>query len=372
MSDRPGRREAARRAEELRALVAHHRKRYYVDDAPEISDAEYDALERELLAIEAEFPDLATEDSPTRRVGGEPAEAFAAWRHRTPLLSLDNAYSESELREWEGRLSKALDGARAGYVVEPKIDGLSISVIWRDGVLERGVTRGDGRVGEDVTTNVRTIRSIPLRLAEPFSYLEARGEVFMPRTAFEELNRLREEAGEAPFANPRNAAAGSVRLLDPRITASRRLDCIFYVAAVVEGIEAPASHWEGLALLRRAGLKTNPRNRRCGELGEVLRAIGELREGRRALPYDIDGAVVKVDDLALQIRAGSTLGPAPPDLDDRKLARWVSIAMGHPKLADAVGRDGGFIFNTVHNVQARVPVENLLAMYETVREYGRY
>ncbi len=319
MTGPSGREGAARRAEELRALIARHRKLYYVDDAPEIADAEYDALERELLAIETEFPDLATEDSPTRRVGGEPAAAFETWRHRAPLLSLDNAYSEEELREWEDRLSKALDGARAGYVVEPKIDGLSISAIWRGGVLDRGVTRGDGRVGEDVTTNVRTIRSIPLRLADPIPYLEARGEVFLPRAAFEDLNRQREEAGEPPFANPRNAAAGSVRLLDPRVTASRRLDCIFYVAAVVEGREAPATHWEGLALLRGAGLRTNPRNRRCRDLEEVLRAIEELREERHALPYEIDGAVVKVDPLALQARAGGT----------SKFPRW-AVAFKYP------------------------------------------
>jgi DNA ligase (NAD+) len=221
MAGRRRRSDPAKRAGELRERIYYHRKRYFVDDDPEISDAEYDALERELRALEAEHPELITPDSPTQRVGGEPAEGFESFRHSTPLLSLDNAFDEQELRDWEARLSRALDGARPTYSVEPKIDGLSIAVHYRDGLLERGVTRGDGTVGEDVTANVRTIRSIPLRLLQPVGRLEARGEVFMPRQAFEELNRRRVEAGEAPFANPRNAAAGAVRLLDHRITAER-------------------------------------------------------------------------------------------------------------------------------------------------------
>ncbi|MBZ5638422.1 MAG: NAD-dependent DNA ligase LigA [Acidobacteriia bacterium] len=309
------------RAEELRGLIAHHRKRYYVDDAPEISDAEYDALERELGAIEAGHPDLVTPDSPTRRVGGEPAEAFATYRHRTPLLSLDNAYSEADVRAWEERLARALDGQLpSSYAVEPKIDGLSIAVAWRDGVLERGVTRGDGVVGEDVTSNVKTIRSIPLRLTRKLPYLEARGEVYMPRAAFESLNRQRTEGGEPAFANPRNAASGSVRLLDPRITASRRLDCCFYVLAEIDGEgPPPPSHLARLALLRDLGLRTNPLNEVCGDLDEVLRCIARLEERRHALDYEIDGAVVKADDLSLQARAGST----------SKFPRW-AIAYKYP------------------------------------------
>jgi DNA ligase (NAD+) len=311
VSAAPGKRDrreaAAAQAEALHRRIAHHRKRYYVDDDPEISDSEYDALERELREIEAEFPDLATIDSPTQRVGGEPSETFATFRHRTPLLSLDNAYSATDAVEWEERLSRALGGERPSlYVVEPKIDGLSIAVTWRDGVLERGVTRGDGGVGEDVTSNVRTIRSVPLRLTRPVPRLEARGEVYMPRAAFEALNRQRAEAGEAPFANPRNAAAGSVRLLDPRITASRHLDCFFYVLAEIEGEAPPASHLGRLALLRDLGLRTNPANERCEGLDAVLASITRLEERRRALGYEIDGAVVKADDTDLQARVGAT------------------------------------------------------------------
>jgi DNA ligase (NAD+) len=322
---------AAARAEELRRLIAHHRKRYYVDDAPEISDAEYDALERELRAIEADFPDLATPDSPTRRVGGEPSKAFATFRHRTPLLSLDNAYSDADVRTWAERLTRALDGeSPERYAVEPKIDGLCIAVAWRDGVLDRGVTRGDGVVGEDVTSNVRTIRSIPLRLTRPVPYLEARGEVYMPRAAFEELNRQRAGAGEPPFANPRNAAAGSVRLLDPRITASRRLDCFFYVLAEIEGESSPpASHLGRLALLREFGLRTNPLNEACPSLDAVLICIARFEDRRHALDYDIDGAVVKADEIAIQARAGAT----------SKLPRWAIAYKYSPEQATTRVRD---------------------------------
>jgi DNA ligase (NAD+) len=342
------RRKAAARAGALRRLIAHHRKRYYVDDAPEISDAEYDALERELRGIEEAFPDLVTPDSPTQRVGGEPAEAFRAFRHRTPLLSLDNAYSEADLRAWEERLARALEGERpARYAVEPKVDGLSIAVAWRDGVLERGVTRGDGVVGEDVTSNVRTIRSIPLRLTRPVAFLEARGEAYMPRAAFEELNRQRAEAGEPPFANPRNAAAGSVRLLDPRITASRRLDCVFYVLAEIEGEAAPPSHLERLSLLRELGLRTSPLNEACSSLDEALRRVARLEEKRRALDYEIDGAVVKVDDTALHPRAGAT----------SKFPRWAIAYKYAPEQATTVVRD---IAVQVGRTGALTPVAELV------------
>lgn len=259
---KPDRDAAASRASELRDLIAHHRKRYYVDDDPEISDAEYDKLERELVKIEGDWPELITPDSPTQRVGGEPSGAFETFRHRTPLLSLDNAYTEDELREWENRLLKPVDGERPVYVVEPKVDGFAIAVHYRDHVLERGVTRGDGSVGEDVTPNVRTIRSIPLRITGESPTIEARGEVYMPREAFDALNRQRLDAELPAFANPRNAAAGSVRLLDPRITAERRLECFFYSLEGGETGASPAAHWEGLELLREMGLRTNPRNER--------------------------------------------------------------------------------------------------------------
>jgi len=298
--------------------IARHRKRYYVDADPDVSDAEYDALEHELREIEERWPELVTPDSPTLRVGGEPADSFPTFRHRVPLLSLDNAYDASELRRWEQRLSRALGGAPATFVVEPKVDGLSISLHYRDGLLEHGVTRGDGAVGEVVTPNVRTVRSIPLRLIEAGSQVEVRGEVFFPRSAFRELNRRREEAGEPAFANPRNAAAGTLRLLDARVTAERRLDCFFYELAASDG-GLPATQHASLERLRELGLRTNPLNARCEDLEQVLEQVDRLRERRDSLDYEIDGAVVKVDELALRERAGST----------SKFPRW-AVAVKYP------------------------------------------
>ena len=310
--------QASLRARELREQIAYHRKRYYVDDDPEISDAEYDRLERELVEIERRFPDLQTPDSPSLRVGGEPADGFATFRHAAPLLSLDNAYDEKELRDWEKRLLKALGVDRVAYMVEPKVDGLSIAVHYTDGVFERGATRGDGNVGEDVTSNVRTIRSIPLRLLRPVSRLEVRGEVFLPRNAFRELNRERAASGEALFANPRNAAAGQLRRLDPRVTASIRLDCFFYGLAAYEG-EAPQTHGESLELLRSLGLRTNRLNERCGDLDQVLDFFERLSRERESLDYEIDGVVVKVDELAARARAGAT----------SRFPRW-AVALKYP------------------------------------------
>jgi DNA ligase (NAD+) len=307
------------RAAELRALIAHHRLRYYVDDAPEVSDAEYDALEHELRDIETAHPELITPDSPSMRVGGEPSSAFVNVPHRTPLLSLDNAYSVDELRSWDDRLARAAGRPAGEYVVEPKIDGLSIALWYREGTLERAVTRGDGVVGEDVTPNVRTIRAVPLRLSRPVAFVEARGEVFMPRASFQALNTARAESGQAPFANPRNAAAGTVRLLDPRITASRRLDVYFYVLAEIDGEDAPDTHAAGLARLKELGLRVNPLNAVCGSLGEAIERIDALRGRRDELDYEIDGAVVKANDLAVQREAGAT----------SKFPRW-AIAYKYP------------------------------------------
>ena len=307
------------RAEQLREQIARHRRKYFVDDAPEISDAEYDELERELRAIEAEHPELVTPDSSTLRVGGEPSDAFVNVRHRTPLLSLDNAYSEDELRAWDDRLTRAV-GRRVGrYVVEPKIDGLSISLWYRDGLMERAVTRGDGIVGEDVTANVRTIRSIPDRLSRPAPFVEARGEIFMPRASFQALNEARRSSGEPPFANPRNAAAGSLRLLDSGTTASRKLDGFFYVLADIEGEDPPTTHAEGLARLEDLGLRVNPLNAICRSLDEVTAGIEAIRGLRDQLEYEIDGAVVKADELELQRQAGST----------SKFPRW-AVAYKYP------------------------------------------
>ena len=318
MTREPSADRAVRRALELREQIEHHRRRYYVDDDPEISDAEYDRLERELDELERAFPALRVPDSPTVKVGGEPRAGLTTFRHPTPLLSLDNAYGAEELREWEKRLLKTVDVERVSYVVEPKVDGLSIAVHYRDGVLERGVTRGDGAVGEDVTPNVRTIRSIPMQLVRSVERLEARGEVFLPRQAFERLNRERAAAGDPPFANPRNAAAGQLRRLDSRVTAAIGLDCFFYGLAAVSDTP-PATHTEGLERLAELGLRTNPLNEHCSDLAGVLDFFERLSHARDGLDYEIDGVVVKLDDLALRERAGAT----------SKSPRW-AVALKYP------------------------------------------
>jgi DNA ligase (NAD+) len=307
------------RTKVLREQIAHHRRAYYVDDAPEISDAAYDALERELREIEAEHPELVTPDSSSLRVGGEPSDAFVNVRHRTPLLSLDNATSEGDLRAWDDRLTRAVGRSVDRYVVEPKIDGLSIALWYREGLLERAVTRGDGIIGEDVTANVRTIRSIPDRLLRPTPFVEARGEIFMPRASFQALNEARRSSGEPPFANPRNAAAGSLRLLDSGMTALRRLDGFFYVLAEIEGEDPPHTHVEGLARLEALGLRVNPLNAICRSFDDVMAGIAAIRGLRDQLEYEIDGAVVKADDLELQRHAGST----------SKFPRW-AVAYKYP------------------------------------------
>jgi DNA ligase (NAD+) len=312
-SRRPAsREEARRRLEALRAAIWEHRKRYYVDDDPIISDGEYDALERELLAIEAEHPDLVVADSPSQRVGAEIEGDLPAARHATPMLSLDNVASADELRAWYERLERALgrrEGGEGGpipLVAELKIDGASVSLIYENGSLARAVTRGDGLRGEEVTSNVRTIKAVPLRLLRPVPRLEARGEVFYPLRAFEAMNRDREAASESPFANPRNAAAGTLRLLDPGTTARRPLDLFVWALAQIEGEPLPDGHFDALALLRDLGLKVNPASRRCADLGEVERFYREWLERRDGLEYEVDGCVVKVDPLALQERAGAT------------------------------------------------------------------
>lgn len=309
---------ARKRADELRSEIARHRKLYYVDADPEISDGEYDELERELLGLEARHPELRTLDSPSLRVGGEPASGFETFEHRSPMLSLDNAFGVEPLKEWEGRLRKALDGASPAFSVEPKVDGVSVAVHYRAGLLYLGVTRGDGRVGEIVTDNVRTVRTIPLRLAEPVAEAEVRGEIFIPKGAFRELNRRRAREGRPLFANPRNAAAGQLRRLDSRITAEIGLDCFFYSLESAAG-QLPSRHTERLAQLREWGLRTNPRNRRCESLDEVIAYYEELARVRDELDYDIDGVVVKVDALAQRERAGHT----------SKFPRW-AVAIKYP------------------------------------------
>jgi DNA ligase (NAD+) len=298
--------QAARRIAALRDEIRKHERLYYVEAKPEISDAEYDRLYRELVDLEAAHPDLASPDSPTRRVGGEPSSDFPSVAHRVPMLSLDNTYSEEELRDFEGRIVRQLGPGPFDYVAELKIDGLSMALHYQDGALVRGVTRGDGARGDDVTANLRAIRSVPLKLSgAPRGALEVRGEVFLPRSQFDAINREREEAGEELYANPRNVAAGTMKNKDPRIVADRGLDIFLYSIADMDG-PRPRSQWEALQQLRAWGLKTNPSSRLCHGLDEVLAFTAEWLDRRDALEYEIDGVVVKLDSFALQQELGTT------------------------------------------------------------------
>lgn len=314
------RKQADARVRELRAEIRRHERLYYVLDKPEISDEEYDALERELRDLEAQFPDLVTPDSPTQRVGERPSDEFPSFAHRTPMLSLDNTYSEEELREFEERIRRVVGEQEMRYVAELKVDGLSMALHYEDGRLVRAVTRGNGVRGDDVTPNVRAIRAVPLALAgdDVPDELEVRGEVFLPRSRFEEINREREERGEEPFANPRNAAAGTMKTLDARVVAERGLDIFLHAIAHVQG-DAARSQSEALERMAGWGLKTNPASRLCRDLSEVLDYCAEWREKRDSLEYDIDGVVAKVDDLALQQELGFT----------SKFPRW-AIAYKYP------------------------------------------
>ncbi len=296
------------RVEELRRQIRHHDYCYHVLDRPEVSDAEYDRLVAELRRVEAEHPGLVTPDSPTQRVGGIVAEGFAPVQHHVAMLSLDNVFAVDELVEFERRLRRALPGESFSYVGEPKVDGLGVALLYERGRLVRGATRGDGRIGEDVTHNLRTIRSIPMRLHGPLAdleVLEVRGEVYMSREAFQRLNRSLADAGEEPFANPRNAAAGSVRQKDPSITATRPLDIFCYFISYAEPFPL-RTHWEALEALKASGLKVNPRCQRAPDIAAVQRYCTELEAARERLGYDADGAVVKVDSLDQQRRLGST------------------------------------------------------------------
>lgn len=296
------------RIKKLREEIHYHNYRYYVLDSPVISDAEYDQLMRELIDLEEKHPHLITLDSPTQRVGAEPLEKFGTLRHTLPMLSLENAFDEVEAREFDHRLKRflRLDGL-IDYVAEPKMDGLAIEIVYEEGVLTVASTRGDGVVGEDVTQNVRTIKSIPLKLqsGEPIpARLEARGEVFLSLKAFREINQQRVQAGEPPFANPRNAAAGSLRQLDPKVTAARPLDFFSYGVGIVEGRPFD-SQWEILTALPHWGIKVNPLIRRCQGIEECIDYFQELEDRRRSLGYEIDGMVIKVDSITLQDRLGT-------------------------------------------------------------------
>jgi len=295
--------QAAQKIKKLREKIKHHEKKYYVDNDPQISDYEFDLLVKKLQELEKQFPELITPESPTQRVGEQPLEAFVSVQHRTPMLSLDNCYSTEELREFEERIQKLLPSQKIEWVAELKIDGLGISIIYREGKFDQAVTRGDGLRGDDVTANVKTIRSLPLEISNP-KEIEVRGETYLPFESFEKINKQREKKGEPLFANPRNAAAGSLRTLDPREVASRRLDLFLYYI-FIEGKEMP-TQWENLQMLRKLGFKTNPITRHFSKLDEVISFYEEWQEKRDSLDYDVDGIVVKVDSTEQRKLLGFT------------------------------------------------------------------
>ena len=296
------------RAEQLSAEINRANKLYYIDNAPQLDDAEWDARMQELLALEAEHPESRTLDSPTQRVGAPPADGFEEVIHPVPMLSLGNVFDEDGLRAWYKRALDFLEIESAPLVCELKIDGLALAVTYRDGVMERAATRGDGERGEDVTANVRTIRSVPLRLdvseqpAPPVA--ELRGEVFLPNSRFAELNADREAAGLPTYVNPRNSASGSLRQLDSAETAKRPLDMFFYALGYIEGAEEPSSHWDALQSMKTWGGKTNTWTRQANTVEEAIVAIKEAGKVRESLDYGIDGVVIKIDSIPLQRRLG--------------------------------------------------------------------
>ena len=317
-----------RRVEELRSEIRRHERLYYVNNRPELTDAEFDRMMAELSELERMHPELAAPDSPTRRVGGEPAEGFSTVAHALPMLSLENAYSWEEAEAWRARLVRALGEEPGAYVAELKIDGVSIALRYEDGVLVRGATRGDGVRGEDVTENVRTIRTIPLRLSEPAT-LEVRGEVFYPRSAFRKVNAEREAAGEPLFANARNSAAGTLRLLDSRVTAKRGLAACLY--SIASAAELPGTQAGALERLRELELPAHPHWRLCATFEEVREFVDKWDRERADLDFETDGVVVKVDDRRLQEELGSTA----------KSPRWAFAYKYRPEVATTVVRRVG-------------------------------
>ncbi len=299
---------AARRIQALRAEIRRHDQLYFVQNAPEISDEQYDGLVRELRQLEAAFPHLITPDSPTQRVGERPLEGFEHVRHAVPMLSIDNTYSSEELREFDARVAKGLGGEPYSYLVDPKIDGVAVSLRYEEGMFVQGATRGDGEVGDDITQNLRTLRSIPLRLAGQDwpRVLEVRGEVYWPRSSFEEVNRRRIAEGEEPFKNPRNGTAGTLKQLDSRVVAGRGLVFQSHGLGLVDPPPAVATHSEMNACLRRWGIPTSPYARHCESIEEVIAFVAEWDRRRHQLDYDTDGLVVKVERFDQRRRLGST------------------------------------------------------------------
>ncbi len=343
---RQGMENPAVRAEELRAQLREASHRYYVLDAPTLSDAEYDRLFRELERLEAEHPDLITPDSPTRRVGAAPSEKFAKVTHRRQMMSLANAMNEEEFLEFDGRVHRLLGDEPVRYVVEPKLDGLAVTLAYENGRFVQGATRGDGLTGEDVTANLRTIKMVPLQLkGRPPARFEVRGEVFINKRDFVRMNEDREKAGEPTFVNPRNSAAGALRQLDPRITAQRPLSIFFYETGETPGLDFQ-SHWEKLAFLRQLGLRTNPENERVESLEAVKDKYQRMLSKRHELPYEIDGSVIKVDSEDQRRRLGAV----------SRTPRW-AVAWKFPAEEEATTVED--IFVSVGRTGALTPVAAL-------------
>ena len=320
-----------KKVEGLREKIRDHEYKYYVLNNPEISDYEFDQLMVELVRLEREHPELIVPDSPTQRVGELPVEGFPTAQHRIPMISLDNAYSYEELEDFHARVLRIVGNRQIDYVVELKIDGSSVSIVYENGKLARGVTRGDGTRGDVITANIRTIRSVPMSLPRKYthlSYLEARGEVYLSRKQFEKINNAQEEAGQELFANPRNAAAGSLRLKDPKLAAARKLD-VFIYGMQPEGRPLAANHWQSFQLLKELGFKTNPHNALCHSLEEVKGFCQEWEVKRDSLDYETDGVVVKINDYALRQELGAT----------SKFPRWAVAFKFQPKQATTQIKD---------------------------------
>ena len=326
--------EIKEKAEKLRRELRHHSYMYYVLERPEITDYEFDHMYRELVDIEKEYPELVTPDSPTQRVGAKASEDFPKVRFRKPMLSLANAFNAEELHEFDRRVKQGLGEEKVEYITELKIDGLSMNLIYENGSLVKGLTRGDGRVGEDVTANVKTIHTIPLYIENAPPYLEVRGEVYMPRKSFIALNEARDEAGIMPFANCRNAAAGSLRQLDPHVTASRNLAFFAYALGDIEGMEIHSQE-ELLQKLADFHFQVNPNYRKWGSIEGVIDGVNEWETKRHDLGYDTDGMVIKVNDFAQQNRLGATVKDPkwamaykyPPEEAETRIERIV-VTMG--------------------------------------------
>lgn len=362
----------AKRIQELRTLLDRANRAYYVDASPIMSDGEFDRLLAELARLEAAHPELSDPNSPTRRVGGEPIDGFVQREHRAPMLSIDNTYSEGDLAEWHARMARSLGGdslfgGELAFVAEPKIDGVALSVRYERGVMVHAVTRGDGLKGDDVTHAARTIRALPARLADgPPEVLEVRGEVFIPNSEFERINREREQEGEELLANPRNACAGTLKNLDPRVAASRRLGFVAHGKGEISDDDFASSHWEFLAGIRRLGVPTSKHARRCTSLDEILQAIRSFNTARRSLDFATDGMVVRIDSFAQQEKLGRT----------SKSPRWI-IAYKYPAerktttLLDVehfVGKTGKI---TPRANLAPVPLAGTVVKHATLHNYGR-